>query len=456
VRPALALIFLCVALTASQASARELWSAGEFSLDLSGSLRELAVVTRGTDAEDFLDALEANGEECASKFPPPSMECFDLFAYFPAFDEVGETRVFTSLTRLRLRLDLRAGPHFSAEVAYDNELIAGTLDTFGALAGESLARPPYFNLQGGRSSDHVLWATGLYRAYLFFESRHFEAVLGRQRIPWGVGRLWNPIDRFNAIRPLALEADQSMGVDAVLARWIANGFTSLEAIFAPARDRDDHSYALRLHGILHDVDYSLMAGVFEEAPTVGFDLAANLGDAAGRLEVVYAHPRREMWPVDSDQPYEIPDFWQVVVSADYLFDVGEGIYALAEYLYNGNALGFGYGKAGPLLPLFEQTRELDLPIWLISADRFGGSRVVTRSRHLTGFELGYEFTPELRGDLLVIADWDGLSAAWFPKLLYSPLDWLELTLGVQLSHGRPYSEFGSAEHLVYLLADVFF
>jgi hypothetical protein len=447
VRPALASILMCVVLGASQAAARELWRAGEFSLDLSGSLRELAVATRGTDAEDFEAAARANPLICGDP---------EAFAYCPAFDEVGETRVFTSLTRLRLGLDMRAGPHFSAEVVYDNEILAGSLDTFAASAGDALGRPPYLNLQGGSSWDHVRWEHGLYRGYLFFESRHFELVLGRQRIPWGVGRLWNPIDRFNAIPPLALEADQSTGVDAVLARWIVSGFTSLEAVFAPARDRDDHSYALRLHGIFRDVDYSLMAGVFEEAPTAGLDLAANLGDAAGRLEVVYTNPRRQMWPVDSDRPYEIPDFWQVVVSADYLFDVGEGIYALAEYLYNGNALGFGYGKAGPLLPLFEQTGEPIPPVWLISADRFGGSRVVTRSRHLTGFELGYELTPELRGDLLVIADWDGLSAAWFPRLRYSPLDWLELTLGVQLVHGAPYSEFGSAEHLAFLLADVFF
>jgi hypothetical protein len=308
----------------------------------------------------------------------------------------------------------------------------------------------------------VRWTHGLYRGYLLFESQHFEGVIGRQRIPWGVGRLWNPIDRFNAIRPLALQSDQSAGIDAVLARWLVNGFTSLEAVFAPGHHREDHWYALRLHGVAWNVDYSLMAGVFDEAPTAGLDLATNLGDAAGRLEVVYANPRRDMWPIESDQAYEIPDFWQVVVSVDYLFDIGDGLYALVEYLYNGNALGFGYGKAGPLLPLFEQTGEPydpdgeSSPIGPISSDRLGGSQVVTRSGHLTGLELGYDLTPELRADLLVLVDWDGLSATWFPRLRYSPLDWMELTLGAQLPHGRALSEFGSGEFLGFLMADLFF
>ena len=445
---ALTVLFACVCLTVPPASARELWSAGEFSLGFSGSARELAVATRGTDAEDFEAALKNNAVICGLP---------ETFAYCPAFDEVGETRVFTSLTRLRLRFDLRAGPHVSGEVVYDNELLAGTLDTFEASAGDAFGRPPYLNLQGERSSDHVRWAHGLYRGYLLFESQHFEGVIGRQRIPWGVGRLWNPIDRFNAIRPLALQADQSAGIDAVLARWLVNGFTSLEAVFAPGHHHDDHWYALRLHGVAWNVDYSLMAGVFDEAPTVGLDLAANLGDAAGRLEVVYANPRRDMWPIESDRPYEIPDFWQVVVSVDYLFDVGDGLYALMEYLYNGNALGFGHGKAGPLLPFFEQTGEpLPDSIGLVSADRFGGSQVITRSGHLMGLELGYDLTPELRADLLVLADWDGLSATWFPRLRYSPLDWLELTVGAQLPHGRALSEFGSGEFLAFLLADLFF
>ena len=135
----------------------------------------------------------------------------------------------------------------------------------------------------------------------------------------------------------------------------------------------------------------------------------------------------------------LPDFLQLVVSVDYNLDVGSGLYLLAEYLYNGNALGFGRGEANGLLGFFQET---DLPgpggqplrvVAEGSADLFGSSRVVTSSEHLTGFQLGYDLTPELRGDFLVIVDWQGVSASFFPTLAWSPLGWLEIRIQSQPS-----------------------
>jgi hypothetical protein len=149
--------------------------------------------------------------------------------------------------------------------------------------------------------------------------------------------------------------------------------------------------------------------------------------------------------------------------------VGKGIYALVEYLYNGNALGLGGGRAGSLLSLYESTmtppvalpREL-LAIFPgpyvqpVSSDRFGGSRVVTFARHQTGVMLGYDLTPTLRGDLLVIYDWDGHSSAIAPQLSYTPRDDLEVGLGLQFFTGNRDSQYGQAENLVFLTVDYFF
>jgi len=456
---AAALLF--AGLWAPPAASVELWSRGEASLDFGGSVRELAVVTRGTDADDFAEAMEgtltAGSAVCvlAATFP----DC-------PAFGEVGDVVVASSLTRLRLRFDLRVNAHWSTVAVYDNEVRAGRLDTLETALGEGIAGESFLQAEHDThvgDEDYVRWHQILYRGYLLFESERFEVALGRQRIAWGVGRLWNPIDRFNAIPPLSLQPDQSRGVDSIDARWLISGFTFLEAVFAPRREVKDSSYALRLHGVVWNVDYSFVAGVFEEAWTAGFDLAGNVGGAAARLEVVYANPERDVWPVGAARPGELDDFWQVVGSIDHLFDVGNGIYALVEHVYNGNALGFGRGRAGPLLPFFESTAKppSGLPPGAVfvtetSADRFGGSRVITRSRHLTGVQLGYDVLPEVRADLLAIYDWSGSSAVFFPTLSYDALDWLELVLGAQLPLGPRRSEFGSAENLAYLLAEVHF
>jgi hypothetical protein len=82
--------------------------------------------------------------------------------------------------------------------------------------------------------------------------------------------------------------------------------------------------------------------------------------------------------------------------------------------------------------------------------------VVTRAPHLSGVQLGYDLTPEVRGEIVAIYDWKGSSATLFPSLRYSPLDWLELTLAGQFFVGPRRSEFGDREHLGFLIAEAFF
>lgn len=453
--PAAFSLLVCTAAAgwAPAAIATELWSRGGARLDFSGSVREIFTSSKGTNADDFYTASAANPVPCTT--PAGFADC-------PAFDVVGEARAIASVTRLRTRLDLRATEAWSATLAYDLEFDAGHLDTFEAELGEGLRPDSLFRAEGDLTrGDRVAVRQELYRGYLMFESEKIELVLGRQRVPWGVGRLWNPIDRFNAIGPLAVEADQSPGVDALLGRWLFSGFSFVELVAAPLRELEDGSYALRAHGVISNVDASAVVGYFERAVTAGIDFAGNVGDAAARLEVVYAHPTRDVWPLDAAAPSRLGDFWQVVGSVDYLFDLGSGLYVLLEHLYNGNALGFGAGRAGGLLPFFEQSTQCAAPlptpcVRQASNAISGGSRVVTRSAQITGMQLGYDITPELRGDFLTLYDWSGVSASFVPSLSYSPLDWLEVRAGAQLFAGGAESEFGNAGALVYLLAEAFF
>jgi hypothetical protein len=81
--------------------------------------------------------------------------------------------------------------------------------------------------------------------------------------------------------------------------------------------------------------------------------------------------------------------------------------------------------------------------------------MITNSAHQIGLQLGYDITPELRGDFVTLIDMQGGSAAFFPNLRYSPLDSLELSLGVQFFAGPKLSQYGSSGPRVYLLADFF-
>ena len=498
-----ALAALALGVLASNAQGAELFRRGDFVVDFSGSIRSIGLATRGTDLEDFEEAareslvepdplaiailsdpelrglLEATApglvRQLTESIVDPVCLLAEFFEQCPAFDEVGGTGVWQSLTRLRLRFDFQFSQSLSARLEYDNELVMGKLDTLEFRGFDTTDVDPFLPFQdelwnfdlGGDARG--VWRHSLYRAWLNWETEHFQVILGRQRIPWGVGRLWNPIDRFNPISPLAIEQNVSSGVDSVVATWFVNDAAALDWVYAPGDNGDHQDYALRLHGLVADTDYSLMVGVFDDANTIGGTLERNLGGMAIHLEAVYADPDARYWPVGSSRPGDLPSYWQVVVSLDTNIDVGKGIYALVEYLYNGNALGLGGGRAGSLLSFYESTMTppAGLPPALgaifpgpyvqpISSDRFGGSRVVSFARHQTGLMLGYELTPTLQGDLLVIYDWDGHSSAIAPQLSYTPRGDLEVTLGIQLFTGNRDSQYGGAENLAFLTVDYFF
>ena len=449
-----AFLILLACLRPSPGSARELWQSGEARLDLNAQLRLIGLVSRGTSASEFNTPFETDPIGCGIA------PVFDAQAFMncPSWQAVNQDRVGLGYARLRMELEGRANEYWSAYIAFDNQIEAGVFDEFSASLGRGLSTSTLVDASGLVSGEHYVYRYSLYRGYLRFESPNFEAVIGRQRIPWGVGRLWNPIDRFNAIMPLQIQGE-SPGVDAVDLKFLFTDALQLEVVVAPGTNSSDHDYGARLQGFVGSVDFGLTGGVFDEAPTAGLDLAANLGDAAGRLEVVYTHPERDIWPIRDGGPSRLPDFWQIIVSLDYNLDWGNGLYLLAEHLYNGNALGFGAGLAGPLLPFFTQTGgnlPTASPVSTITPDRFGGSRVVTLSSELTGVQAAYDFTPELRGTFLVIYDWDGQSAMFYPSLTYNPLPWLEVTLAVQGTAGQTLSEYGERPTTAFVLADLFF
>ena len=441
-------------LATGPAGAGEVWRSGDAYLDLGGIVREIALVSRGTSPEAF----EAGLAQC---FPPavPAIPGPAEFASCPAFGAVGDKRVATSTTRLRLRMEARANAHWSAVISITNEFLAGNLDTFEGRFGGNLLPRDFWDASGQIGEDPVAYRYSLYRGYLNFESEHLEAVVGRQRIPWGVGRLWNPVDRFNAIRPLALQPDESPGVDAINARILFSDFSQLQLVFARAGTHKTISTQLASRGWLGiSITGSSPESSAAPPPWAPISRGISATPRAG-LRLFTPGPAQERTATYGRWGLRGPPLWRISgrwwFPLDYNIDWGSGVYVLAEHLYNGNALGFGFGLAGPLLGFFEQTA--GIPYYAAtSADRFGGSQVITRSSQLTGLQAGYELTPEIRLSALVIYDWDGESAVFFPSVAYSPLAWLDLTLGLQTTAGGPYSEFGDAPTTGYLLADFYF
>jgi hypothetical protein len=414
-----AALLLAAILTAGEGRAVEI-DRGDWKLDLSASLRELIARSRDIRTDDA--------------FPGPGGTV-----------SLGVSPSLLSQTRARIDLQARYREHFSGQLSYDNELFLGSgRKSLPFALADARGSETWIDLDRTISNAHDLtWQHLLYRGWVRYQGDDLELTVGRQRIALGRARLWNPTDLFNPIPPLAIEGDQRIGVDSVVARVRVTSDLWASTIVAP-QDRDDlYRSALRLELSRRSVDAALMFARIETDSVYGFDFASNVGDAALRGEGT--------WTFHEHGGHTT----QLVGSLDYTFDIGAGLYALVEHFYNGNTFSRETLR-DTLTALPPLTPEQGLSL-LTQPGVLPLSQLVTSSHNQTGLELGYDLTPLLRLDLLWIHDWEGPSEALFPVLTWSALQSLELSLGAQVFGGRDgEGNYGGLDPLFFARIELYF
>ena len=390
------------------------------------------------------------------------------------FFETGRTKredTWGLLSRMRVELEGVWRDQLYGELAYDLEGRTGTeLRTlFFDIADEIGTRTwidadHTFSEHRDFNGRHVL-----YRAWLRYEADRFDLTVGRQRIPLGRARLWNPPDLFNPIPPLQIQGHQRIGQDSVLARVKLADELWAEFIRSRESDPDLAKTAGRLELVRPEIDAAVMVGRFDHDWVYGLDFARNLRDAAVRGEVTYT---------DEDGSGH---FWQAVLSLDYTFPVGNGLYGLVEQLYNenlgeillrGSLIPSGGAPAQlpaaclppaapPFPPPFPAGRCQDQVIDLLAeAVTPSLDRITTVVRHQTGFQVSYEVNPLVNAGLLWLQDWKGPSSAIVPTLQLSLTDDVVLSGGVQFfwapKGGDRAAQYDDASSVLFLQIDAYF
>jgi len=330
----------------------------------------------------------------------------------------------SDLNRLRLRAQERLD-HFSWEVAYDHSLLyGGVVRDAQYQAASSLPYPTYLDLTAyiyrGQSLD---WRHSLYRGWVQYEQDQLLLTLGRQRVAWGSGRIWNPTDRFNPINPTAVERDQKIGVDALNTAWRYDDFGSFQMIATPGSS--EHNVTRKVAGRWQDTfgefDVAVMGGLFGSEQVLGVDFTGNIGDGGGRLEAV-----RSTSGVNGA-------YTQLMVGYDYtLFHawLPKGLYLGVEYFYNGAS-----------------SQQLSLVLQ---------DRLQSLSRSLWGGMLGYDLTALLRFDFLLLADVTRHSFFYAPSVIWSVTDSVDLAAIVQLTRDGQSGEFALQRPLYAMQLDWYF
>lgn len=418
----LAKTLLVVALAASPAAGRELWSdeSGERRLSLDTTLKFSGLATYGHD------------------------------------DEVVYPDRFTgaSLARLRIGLDYHFGPRANARVAYENRARWTERATAAGATGAALPReadPPYracpLDDEIAERKGRLFYRHELDRAYLALHPEWGEVTVGRQAVGLGRGVLFTAVDVFAPFSPLEFDREWRRGVDAVRAEYRLSDTSSAEVIGVFGEDRDRSALLARLRGYVGEIDGELIVGKRAEDTMYAGVVSAVVGDAEVHLELALfdtPEPQFDGGLFGSDRLVG-----KAVLGSSYTFDVGNGLTLLGEYHYS----GFG------VRDLEDAVARLADPVF---RERFLRGDTQILGRHATAVSLSYPFNDDWTGSLMVLQsprDGSGLAA---PGVDWRVSDHVSVRLvgyvpwGAKPSRGILKSEYGGTPYSLFAQLTLYF
>ncbi len=325
--------------------------------------------------------------------------------------------------RLRLEWKGTLSRSLAMEVQYDNELAVGSRAGVAALQqAAQLPQRTYWDLQDNYAQGpQHLAQHRLHRGNLTWSSGATDVRFGRQRVAWGTGRFWSPLDLLNPPSPTALEPGERQGVDAMLIEHRPTSQAALSLVHAPVRGGRRDNTLIRWRDNRASIDYAFTAGQSADGRLAGVDLAGQWGGAGWRAEATFTQP-------SSGDAYR-----RVLVGWDYAF--ANTLTLSAEVYHDGS------GQTDP--------SRYNLPALL------AGTRQTLGQQYL-GLYASYDLTPLLKWTNWLAINLDDHSRYFSPRLTWSARSDLDLSLGLQSFDGRPGSEFRLRKDLVYAQAQWYF
>jgi hypothetical protein len=326
-------------------------------------------------------------------------------------------RYTLDVNRLRLEVKGNLAESVALDLQYDNEVLLGSYLRTAQFSAQKDAPPDqYWDLESNYAEGGSYYARHLlYRANVTFSHGATDLRVGRQRIAWGTGRFWSPLDLFNPINPIALEREERLGADAVLAEHKLGPLARISAAYA-RYGGNESTAALNWHANLRGIDYSLVGGRSRGENLAGIDLAGQLGGAGARAEFV-----------------QFEDHARAVLALDYAFP--NTLTLSGELYYNG--AGTDDTSAYDFVGLFAR-------------------RIENVGRRYFGGYAAYELTPLLKWANYLVVNLGDRSRFFSPVLVFSLQPNLDVSIGAQFFGGSPGSEYARLQDLYHAQLQKFF
>ncbi len=327
------------------------------------------------------------------------------------------------LTRLRLRPELMLSSNVFIRLEYELDYLY-TRETIGFFYElSSLTNRQYFDWQRQLiQQPHQQLRHFIDRFFIAWEWNAGRLVVGRQRISWGSGRIWNPTDLFNPLAPTAFDRIEKDGADAINLQWYVGDFSDIQLVWNATRRHAEGNSALRFRTHWGTTDLAVMGGRFDRRWVVGGDVTTIVGQAALRGE----------WLYDAGNSTR-NSFWKFIVGADHQWN--RRLYTLFEFHFNGE------GKVNPGQYEFY---------------RLFQGEILNVGRRYTFFLVQIQLAALVNFSVAWSQNLDDHSGYAYPMLDINAGENWTVTMGYQWFYGKNTSEYGIFPRTAFLRAQLYF
>jgi hypothetical protein len=267
------------------------------------------------------------------------------------------------------------------------------------------------------------------QAYASWQHERTLVTLGIQPIQWGSGYAWNPSDIWNRKDPLdpraaqpgdmALRLEQGWGdLSLSLIAGVPENWKETPASFQAKYFWGGFDWALTAtHTIRETMDWNALLSLLSQPGLDELSLMASLANGmpmqkhrnttlglwwAGQIGEVgfWSENALHLQSAIDESPNTDSLHWQLLSGLDYTIGWGNGLYLVAEYLWDSEAR-----PAGEAYTISD---------WLSLLD--GNTLVMGQHNLFAGMQYGLELST---WSLFVIANLSDGSAAWTPRVGYS-------------------------------------
>lgn len=263
----------------------------------------------------------------------------------------------------------------------------------------------------------------IYRAFTSYITKKHTVNVGLQRVAFGVGRVWTPVDMFNPLQSLSLETGERRPVLAAHYSYALDETAHIEVVTSQQKNLDIKG-ALKLKGNLREIDMALLTVQERTRTLYGYELQGELFSTGIELRSeggVFTNVLTQK------------SFIKYIVGVDYAFE--NSLILGFEYLYNQTDLTQNYAL---LLAGFAPT-----------IDDIFTDVVLHKDAHYGALTASYQFNTLLHGMGLVMHNMVDASTIIVPSLSYSASDESTLNIGAFLSMGDASSEFGARGTIMF-------